>query len=103
MLPISNEITMFNIDDNGNPTTPHEMKNTTLACSLCFIQEKTVSAILDHHQEDHLMKFLSEKKITLKNFLLYLIRINYTFVKTAESYSTSAKILLKYQLFYNRQ
>ena len=40
MLPISNEITIFNIDDNDNPTTPHEMKNTTLACSLCFIQEK---------------------------------------------------------------
>ena len=31
MVPVSNEITMFNIDDNGNPTTPHEMKNTTLA------------------------------------------------------------------------
>ena len=68
MLPISNEITMFNIDDNGNPTTPHEMKNTTLACSLCFIQEKTVYAILEHHHEDHLVKFLNEKKITLKNF-----------------------------------
>ena len=70
MVPVSNEITMFNIDDNGNPTTPHEMKNTTLACSLCFIQEKTVYAILKHHHEDHLMKFLSEKKITLKNFFI---------------------------------
>ena len=44
------------------------MKNTTLACSLCFIQEKTVYAILEHHHEDHLVKFLNEKKITLKNF-----------------------------------
>ena len=65
-----NEIEMFNFGDNGNPTTSHEMKNTILACSLCFIQEKTVSAILEHHQEDHLMKFLSEKKITLKNFFI---------------------------------
>ena len=65
-----NEIEMFNFGDNGNPTTSHEMNNTILACSLCFIQEKTVSAILDHHQEDHLMKFLSGKKITLKNFFI---------------------------------
>ena len=68
MVPVSNEIAMFNINDNGNPTTSHEMENTTLACSLCFIQEKTVYAILKHHHEDHLMKFLSEKNITLKNF-----------------------------------
>ena len=70
MVPVLNEIEMFNFGDNGNPTTSHEMKNTILACSLCFIQEKTVSAILEHHHEDHLMKFLSEKKITLKNFFI---------------------------------
>ena len=70
MVPVLNEIEMFNFGDDGNPTTSHEMKNTILACSLCFIQEKTVSAILEHHHEDHLMKFLSEKKITLKNFFI---------------------------------
>ena len=67
---VLNEIEMINFGDNGNPTTSHEMKNTILACCLCFIQEKTVSAILEHHHEDHLMKFLSEKKITLKNFFI---------------------------------
>ena len=61
-----NKIEMFNFGDNDNPTTSHEMNNTILACSLCFIQEKTVYAILEHqHHEDHLIEFffLSEKRL----------------------------------------
>ena len=68
MVPVSNEIAIFNFDANGNPTTPHQMKNTTLACSLCFIQEKTANTMLEHHHKDHGMKFLSEENVTLKNF-----------------------------------
>ena len=38
MVVVLNEIEMFNIGDNDNPTTRHEMKNTILACSCNFLR-----------------------------------------------------------------
>ena len=68
MVLVQNKLSKLNFNGNGYSTTSHKKKNTTLACWLCLIQEKSPRSMLQHHHRDHRLEFLSGEKFTVKNF-----------------------------------